>query len=136
MFEPRPVELGLAYGNRITVTRGLVEGDRVVTSGNFLIDSESRMKPGASQTVNEKHEAAPVPRASAANDAALTHDPVCGMSLERDKARASGHTETYRGESFVFCSDKCQRKFQQDPAKYVDDKMKIAAEGGSRHEND
>jgi membrane fusion protein, copper/silver efflux system len=44
VFQPRKVQIGGAYGNRITVTSGLAEGDRIVTSGNFLIDSESRMK--------------------------------------------------------------------------------------------
>jgi hypothetical protein len=44
VFEPRPVEIGIAYGDRATVTRGLAEGDRVVTAGNFLIDSEKRMR--------------------------------------------------------------------------------------------
>ena len=57
VFEPRQVELGGSFGNRVTVKRGLAEGDRVVTSGNFLIDSESRMKPAALRTVNQKHEA-------------------------------------------------------------------------------
>ena len=46
-FAPRRVEIGTAYGDRATVTRGLAEGDRVVTAGNFLIDSESRMRSSA-----------------------------------------------------------------------------------------
>jgi len=44
VFRPRKVQIGSVYGNRVTVTSGLAEGDRIVTSGNFLIDSESRMK--------------------------------------------------------------------------------------------
>jgi len=47
VFEPRPVEIGAAYGDRVTITRGLAEGERVVTSGNFLIDSESRLRSAA-----------------------------------------------------------------------------------------
>ena len=46
-FAPRRVEIGTAYGDRATVTRGLAEGDQVVTAGNFLIDSESRMRSSA-----------------------------------------------------------------------------------------
>ena len=34
----------IAYGDYITVTSGLKVGERVVISGNFLIDSESRMR--------------------------------------------------------------------------------------------
>ena len=46
-----PVEVKIdptAFGNRFQVTRGLKAGDQVVTSANFLIDSESRLEAGAS----------------------------------------------------------------------------------------
>ena len=121
VFEPRPVELGSSFANRVTVKRGLAEGDRVVTSGNFLIDSESRMKPAILRTVNEKRETTTARPAAAHNR--MTLDPVCGMSLDQDKALADGHAETYRGETFVFCSDKCRKKFLQDPAKYAEDRL-------------
>ena len=45
-FEPRKVQLGAKLGNRYIVTSGLIAGERIVTSGNFLIDSESRLKSG------------------------------------------------------------------------------------------
>jgi membrane fusion protein, copper/silver efflux system len=44
VFEPRRVTLGPAYGDYITVTSGLSFGERIVIAGNFLIDSESRMR--------------------------------------------------------------------------------------------
>jgi membrane fusion protein, copper/silver efflux system len=135
VFEPRPVELGSSFGNRVTVKRGLAEGDRVVTAGNFLIDSESRMKPAVLRTVNEKRDA-PTATAAVAHNGAMTHDPVCGMSLDREKALADGHTETYRGETFVFCSDKCHKKFLQDPAKYSEDWLRSAADRASGRQND
>ena len=40
----RRVELGASAGDWVEVRRGLAEGDRVVTSGNFLIDSESQLQ--------------------------------------------------------------------------------------------
>lgn len=43
-FEPRRVWTGAGDGNSITVLRGLAEGDTVVASASFLIDSESRLK--------------------------------------------------------------------------------------------
>lgn len=134
VFEPRPVELGSSFGNRVTVKRGLSEGDRVVTAGNFLIDSESRMKPAVLRTVNEKREATTATPAVAHNG--MTVDPVCGMSLDRSKALADGHTEAYRGETFVFCSDQCHKKFLQDPAKYAQDRLRIAADKESGRQND
>ena len=136
VFEPRPVELGTAFGSRVAVKRGLAAGDRVVTSGNFLIDSESRMKPGAAlQTVNEKHDSA-APHDSTTHEMSTVLDPVCGMSVDRSKALAAGHSETYHGETVAFCSDKCQRKFQQDPSKYSDTGLRSAAVSGSRRQDD
>lgn len=44
IFEPRVIETGVAFGDRVTVTRGLSKGDRVVSSGSFLLDSESRIR--------------------------------------------------------------------------------------------
>jgi len=135
VFEPRGVELGTSFGNRVTVKRGLAEGERVVTAGNFLIDSESRMKPGNVQSVSEKKSADPAkPAATNASESVL--DPVCGMSIDRAKSVAEGHTETYRGETYVFCSDKCHKQFQQDPSKYLQEKLRSAADSTSGRLND
>jgi multidrug efflux pump subunit AcrA (membrane-fusion protein) len=43
-FEPRAVELGREAGGYFEVRAGLNVGDEVVTSANFLIDSESRFR--------------------------------------------------------------------------------------------
>jgi RND family efflux transporter MFP subunit len=43
-FEPRDVELGPAAGDEYIVRRGLKAGEHIVTSANFLIDSESQLK--------------------------------------------------------------------------------------------
>ena len=43
-FEPRAVTIGAQSGGLIEILSGLQEGDRIVTSGNFLIDSESQLK--------------------------------------------------------------------------------------------
>lgn len=133
VFEPRPVDLGGSFGNRVTIKRGLAEGDRVVTSGNFLIDSESRMKPAAVRTVNEKRNASGHTSPMSQAMQASTSDPVCGMSIDRDKSLASGLKEIYRGETYVFCSDKCHKQFLQDPSKYIDDQLRSAANPGSGH---
>jgi RND family efflux transporter MFP subunit len=47
-FEPRQVKTGERNGDRIQILSGLNGDERVVTSGNFLIDSESQMKAAAS----------------------------------------------------------------------------------------
>lgn len=43
-FEPREVKLGADLGDTLEVVEGLTEGDQVVASGQFLIDSEARLK--------------------------------------------------------------------------------------------
>ena len=44
-FEPRTVVTGWRFGDRIEIVEGLQPGEQIVISGNFLIDSESRMRP-------------------------------------------------------------------------------------------
>jgi membrane fusion protein, copper/silver efflux system len=43
-YEPREVTLGTRAGRRLEVLSGLAEGDRVVVSANFLLDSESSLR--------------------------------------------------------------------------------------------
>jgi Cu(I)/Ag(I) efflux system membrane fusion protein len=43
-FRPRPVTAGMRAGERMEILAGLEEGDRVVVSGQFLIDSESNLQ--------------------------------------------------------------------------------------------
>jgi RND family efflux transporter MFP subunit len=46
-FEPRAVEVGERAGGRVVILSGLRAGERVVTSGNFLLDAESKLKSAA-----------------------------------------------------------------------------------------
>ena len=43
-FEPRPVMLGRRGAGYVEIKEGVAEGDKVVTSANFLIDAESNLK--------------------------------------------------------------------------------------------
>lgn len=42
-FRAQPVEMGIESGDRIEIRRGVVHGETIVTSGQFLIDSESNI---------------------------------------------------------------------------------------------
>jgi RND family efflux transporter MFP subunit len=44
MFEPRRITMGAQVDDRVVVLSGLKAGEEIVVSGNFLIDSESRLK--------------------------------------------------------------------------------------------
>jgi Cu(I)/Ag(I) efflux system membrane fusion protein/cobalt-zinc-cadmium efflux system membrane fusion protein len=43
-FEPREIETGIQSGDDVVVAKGLRPGERIVTSANFLIDSESQLQ--------------------------------------------------------------------------------------------
>ncbi len=62
-FEPRQVKIGWRLGDRAEIVEGLKPGERIVVSGNFLIDSESRMKLAAAGFFGN-----------------VVKDPVCGMN--------------------------------------------------------
>ena len=60
-FEPREVKLGIKVnGSGVQVISGLAVGDRVVTSANFLLDSESSLKAALSG-MSSAEKAAPAP---------------------------------------------------------------------------
>ncbi|MDX2412327.1 MAG: efflux RND transporter periplasmic adaptor subunit [Woeseiaceae bacterium] len=48
-FRAQPVELGIESGDRVAINKGLAVGDYVVTSGQFLIDSESNIDAALSR---------------------------------------------------------------------------------------
>ncbi len=54
-FEPRKIRLGAAVDNRYIVLDGLKRGEKIVTSGNFLIDSESKLKSALSGMGSPEH---------------------------------------------------------------------------------
>jgi Cu(I)/Ag(I) efflux system membrane fusion protein len=43
-FEPRPVTVGARTAEKVQILRGVHPGEKVVTTANFLIDSESRLR--------------------------------------------------------------------------------------------
>ena len=53
VFEPREVTLGMGGNGMQEVTAGLFPGEMVVTSSQFLIDSESNLKAAISQLLSE-----------------------------------------------------------------------------------
>lgn len=49
-------------------------------------------------------------------------DPVCGMTVDRTKAKTLRH----QGQSYFFCSDHCRATFQADPERYTGHQSKPA----------
>jgi len=100
-FEPRQVETGWRIGSEIEVTRGLMAGERIVISGTFLIDSESRMKTAAHGGVE------------------AAQDPVCGMKVDGHRAAAAGRRADIGGATYFFCSEDCKKRFHDAPGRYI-----------------
>jgi len=101
-FEPRLVETGWRLGRRIEITGGLMPGEKIIVSGNFLVDSESRMKTAAGGVIP-----------------AMSKDPVCGMYVNEEYARLTGKTATFGDATYYFCMDKCRDEFKKEPEKYT-----------------
>ena len=60
-LEPRIVRLGSKYGDIYEVQSGLQEGERVITSANFLIDAESKVQGALKEFEQQKPEETATP---------------------------------------------------------------------------
>jgi YHS domain-containing protein len=100
-FEARRVETGWRLGDRVEITRGLMEGERIVAAANFLLDSESRMKAVSAGVFTPQT------------------DPVCGMEVDEKKAAAAGRTVVHEGRTYYFCADECKKQFEAAPGKWI-----------------
>jgi Cu(I)/Ag(I) efflux system membrane fusion protein/cobalt-zinc-cadmium efflux system membrane fusion protein len=93
-FAPREVTLGIDSGDGwIEIQEGLTQGERVVTSGQFLIDSESRLQEAVQKMLAAKPDAAPEHEGHVAPEASDPHaghvmpdpsapkDPHAGLSM-------------------------------------------------------
>jgi len=48
-------------------------------------------------------------------------DPVCGMRVDPEAARARGLTIVHDGREYVFCGKGCMLEFRDNPAAYLDE---------------
>jgi Cu(I)/Ag(I) efflux system membrane fusion protein len=76
-FAPTEVELGRRSGDRIEVRRGLSEGQRVVASGQFLIDSEASL----SGALERLEVSSAMPAATATHEASGRITALSGASI-------------------------------------------------------
>jgi Cu+-exporting ATPase len=52
------------------------------------------------------------------NMAPMAKDPVCGMDVNPEIARAQGLTSEHGGETYVFCGRGCKLDFDEDPDRF------------------
>lgn len=89
-FVPKTVTLGLASNGKVAVLKGLKAGEQVVTSAQFLIDSESKLREATAKMVE------PDGTAHSVNQGSMpTHQDVNGTAQNTDRAtdaaRQGGH---------------------------------------------
>ena len=84
-FEPRRVQLGVESGGLVAVTAGVQAGEKVVTSAQFLIDSESKLREATAKMLKPKQDA----DAAATNSQETT--PENGSGQSGHEAMDSGH---------------------------------------------
>ena len=53
-FEARNVTAGIESGNYVEILEGINEGDKIVTSGQFLIDSEASMRASLNRMTDDQ----------------------------------------------------------------------------------
>ncbi len=118
-FIGREVTLGPRAGDYYVIRSGLMEGERVVTNGNFKIDSEmqiqakpSMMSPDGSQSAMAGHGYAMQPAQTPTGE--QTHCPVMEFPIDK-----TIFTE-YQGKKVYFCCPGCIEEFEKDPEKYLD----------------
>ena len=122
VFEPRTVQTGWHSGDRVEIVQGLAGGERVVASGTFLVDSESRLKSIAQTQPEQKPQEKVPARPDADRDTGVSagkvKDAACGVMVDAAKAIAEGNTITRDGVTYYFCSDRCKKKFDAQPEHY------------------
>ncbi|MEQ8206357.1 MAG: efflux RND transporter periplasmic adaptor subunit [Woeseia sp.] len=104
-FKAQPVEVGIEAGDRVEILSGLSADDSVVTSGQFLIDSESniesalaRLGPADNAVTTDDHAGHAMPSEPAPQDHSGHH----GMSMDHgadrgvsDEQLPEDHSEHY-----------------------------------------
>lgn len=84
-FEPREVETGVATENaNIQILSGLQPGEKVVTSGQFLLDSEANMREALAKMMQGDSAAEQAPTIAKASANELTNLPPAGQAALRD----------------------------------------------------
>jgi Cu(I)/Ag(I) efflux system membrane fusion protein len=129
-YVPTEVTLGYQTDNNIEIRSGLREGQRVVASGQFLIDSEASLSgaldrlqasSGASETAGMLHTGSGRITAISASSVTLAHGPVASlnwpaMTMQFGLARPQLAQGLRVGDSVAF-------RFRRDGEAYVVEEM-------------
>lgn len=130
-FEPVEVTLGSAVGDRLEITSGVSEGQQVVASGQFLIDSEANLSGAierlrAASAAPATYESTGRVTAIDANSVTIAHAPVPQLNWP-DMTMAFGWGAVERniavGDNVAFAFRKVQSGFELMSLRKTGDKQ-------------
>lgn len=125
-FMPVEVELGRRAGDRIEVASGLEEGQRVVASGQFLIDSEASLTGALDrlEASTARQSAAPVGYESSGRITALSgesisiaHGPIAGLNWPAMTMQFT--LETAHLAHGIAVGDEVSFRIRQEGSRYI-----------------
>lgn len=127
-FDAKEVTLGRRCGDHYPVLRGLEFGERIVATGAFLVDAETRLNPsvaisyfGAGTTPPAAPAARPVEGASPAVDEAgiIARQKICPVTLEPLGSMGPPQRVALDGRVVYICCKGCEKALRREPAKYL-----------------
>ncbi len=120
-YEQRRVKLGRAGDEHWEILEGVKPGERIVTTGNLLIDGQAQLDSQA----GESTPTAPTTPAQALPPGVKPYPlDVCIVGGEKLGSMGVPATLIYQGQQVKFCCSGCQPEFEANPAKFL---QKISA---------
>lgn len=129
MFDGIPVKLGEREAGHFTVVSGLKAGQRVVSSGAYLVDAESRLNPAlatqyfgaASKNALSQVPAAPKRRAKVAevlskeDQLLVAKQKICPVTGGELGSMGKPVFRMVKGRKIFLCCEACEGKLLSDP---------------------
>jgi YHS domain-containing protein len=132
-FDAVPVAVGRRCGEFYPMLRGVEVGDRIVSSGAFLLDAASRLDPsiaasyfGAGRSASDqpppRHQAPEKqsPPAGSADDKALAaKQKICPVTDEPLDSMGGPVKVVVAGKTVFICCPGCEKALRKNPEKYL-----------------
>jgi len=132
MFDGRIVKLGAPAGDFYPVLEGIAAGERVVASGAFLLDAESRLNPSLAAayfgaTGGSRNSATPSPPVkpepssktlSVADKKLAAAQKICPVTMEPLDSMGGPVRVEVSGRVVFICCEGCEEELRSNPKKY------------------
>jgi hypothetical protein len=134
MFDGVEVVLGPRSGGYCSVVRGVQAGQRVVTSGAFLLDAETRLTPSlaagyfgagsrseprAAPSATRTNASAALDTLSPADRTLAEQQKVCPVTRKPLGSMGTPHRVELSGRVIFLCCEGCEEKLRNNPAQFL-----------------